>query len=860
MKYCLLILLLPLLSFAQLTDNFDDGDLNQAVNWQGDVNNFKVNSHFQLQLNTTGEGISGIHTTLSGADLLEWSFYVKLSFSPSDNNHALVYLASDCPDLNVPLNGYYIKLGEGGSNDAIELYRQEQSKHLLVARGTEGFLKNAFEIRVKIVRDDGLWEIWADSTGNYDYSKQALGSEEYWQPYSHLSIVCKYTSSNSTKFYFDDIYAGPRIVDAVAPIVTNLFVTDDHNLELLFNEPMQVASCAITSNYDVTNDFGGPLAAGRDLTDPRVVHLLFQDKFPENTPLELAVCNLKDLAGNPMKQVNVPFTYHPLKQFDIVINEIMADPDPSVALPICEYVEIWNRSSASKHLRDWQLIIGETHKTIPEITVEPNGYHIFTGKGNDSLMAVYGPVSTIPGLSLSNTGTCITLLNDKGAVIHSVSYGLGSYHNQLKENGGWSLEQVDPQNPCGNNDNWKASIDMRGGTPGTKNSTFAPNVDTIAPAIEYITVSGDLSVKVCFSESMDSTSLINPGNYTVDNGLGIPVSVSLIAPQYNSVELTFSEKFVERTLYRLTFTGALTDCIGNELNGNLESYFGLPEVIEVSDIVFNEILYDAPTNSEEFIEIHNRSNKIIDLRNLWLATRDVTTGDIKSPCQIIPDGRLIFPGDFIAVTKDPWLVKLEYITINPQAFIKTSTLPQMLNSGGTIVLMTTSGAIIDEMNYSDEMHVALLNTTKGVSLERVNPDIGTNEPGNWHSAAQSVGFATPGYQNSQYLKPEPSNSEVTIEPTTFSPDNDGYNDILSITCRFKNPGSLVSIRIFDSNGRLIKLVAANHLSGDNNSFNWDGLSDSHTLVPSGIYIVYTEIMNLNGDIRHYKNIAVLASH
>jgi hypothetical protein len=162
------------------------------------------------------------------------------------------------------------------------------------------------------------------------------------------------------------------------------------------------------------------------------------------------------------------------------------------------------------------------------------------------------------------------------------------------------------------------------------------------------------------------------------------------------------------------------------------------------------------------------------------------------------------------------------------------------------------------MNYTDKMHNAILNITKGVSLERVNPENSTNDPGNWHSASRSVGFATPGYRNSQFLQPGITDCEIALEPKTFSPDNDGYNDILSITCRFTEPGNLVSIRVFDSNGRLIKLLTGNHLSGECSTFNWDGLTESRNKAPVGIYIVYIEVLNLNGNVSHYKNVAVLA--
>ena len=62
---------------------------------------------------------------------MEWTCYVKLSFSPSDNNMARVYLLSDQTDLKGPLNGYFIKLGENLSNDAIELVKHAGNLSLI---------------------------------------------------------------------------------------------------------------------------------------------------------------------------------------------------------------------------------------------------------------------------------------------------------------------------------------------------------------------------------------------------------------------------------------------------------------------------------------------------------------------------------------------------------------------------------------------------------------------------------------------------------------------------------------------------------------------------------------------------------
>mgnify|MGYP000985827550 CR=1 FL=1 len=169
-KLVALLLLAPLISRAQLNESFSDGNLNQGVVWMGETSDFKVNDNLQLQLNSSGEGYSYLSTSVDGNLLFEWNIWVKLSFSPSDNNQVIIYLISDNPDLTQPLSGYYIRVGESGSDDAIELYRQEQSDHILVARGNSGIFSDASTIRIKITRDDGHWQIFADPNGNSNYS------------------------------------------------------------------------------------------------------------------------------------------------------------------------------------------------------------------------------------------------------------------------------------------------------------------------------------------------------------------------------------------------------------------------------------------------------------------------------------------------------------------------------------------------------------------------------------------------------------------------------------------------------------------------------------------------------------------
>ena len=82
----------------------------------------------------------------------------------------------------------------------------------------------------------------------------------------------------------------------------------------------------------------------------------------------------------------------------------------------------------------------------------------------------------------------MVLEGPEGLVIDSVYYRDTWYQNTAKENGGYSLEKIDPLNTCGEMNNWKASADENGGTPGKVNSVFANNIDILPPKINEIKI------------------------------------------------------------------------------------------------------------------------------------------------------------------------------------------------------------------------------------------------------------------------------------------------------------------------------------------------------------------------------------
>jgi CHU_C Type IX secretion signal domain len=209
------------------------------------------------------------------------------------------------------------------------------------------------------------------------------------------------------------------------------------------------------------------------------------------------------------------------------------------------------------------------------------------------------------------------------------------------------------------------------------------------------------------------------------------------------------------------------------------------------------------------------------------------------------------------LTEDGQQVILDYYTPNPDAFISISGFPNFPDDEGHVQIVFDS-VIVDELTYSDAWHFELLDDENGVSLERIFFDQKTQDRNNWFSAASAVGYATPAYLNSQHNQSEPTGQQITVEPEVFSPDQDGYNDLLFIKYRFAEPGYSGSIFIFDSKGRIVKTVANNELFGIEGQFTWDGIHDDGLKAAIGIYIVYAEVFNLKGNVEHYKIRCVVA--
>jgi len=278
---------------------------------------------------------------------------------------------------------------------------------------------------------------------------------------------------------------------------------------------------------------------------------------------------------------------------------------------------------------------------------------------------------------------------------------------------------------------------------------------------------------------------------------------------------------------------------------------------EAGDVIINEILFSAKTGGAEFVEIFNRSNKTINLSTMSITKRDLSTLQTGTSVPLNSSG-ILLPQSYIVLTKNAAAIKSQYYALDTNAFCEM-LLPNLLTNEDIVVLQDATGNKLDELHYYSSWHFPLLNDVHGVSLERLSPSRSTNDSTNWHSAAESAGFATPGYRNSQYEDTSNGTSEVTIEPEIFSPDNDGKNDVTNIIFHFATPGYVAIVKVFDVKGRPVRNLVENKLIGNDGAFSWDGVNDKKEKARTGIYVFYIEVWDANGAVKEYKRTCVLTT-
>jgi hypothetical protein len=735
-----LVLLTVASSYAQVLDNFMDGDFTNNPTWNGETTKFEVSAS-RLHLNAPAIAETAYLSTASTAiHNGSWEFYTEMGFQTSSTSLTRVYLVSDQADLKQSLNGYFVMIGN--TADEVSLYKQAGTTITKIIDGLDARVGAATVIvKVKVTRDaSGLWSLYSDvgNTGTYTQEASSVNDVTYTAS-NYFGVYCLYTATRSTLFWFDDmVVTGTPVPDLTPPAVTSVIAINSTSVLVSFNETIESTSAQTASNYSINQSVGNPASAVIQ-ADNKSVLLNLATSLTNGVTHTIQVSGVQDANGNAMGLASNPFLYFvqlPVNKEDVIVSEFMADPSPIVGLPESEFVELFNRSSNPIDLQGWKLSDGSTTATLPSYILMPSARYLIAPTPTAGLFSGAVGVSSFP--SLNNTSDNIILKDASNVAIDSITYSLAWYHNDEKKDGGWSLEIIDPENLCGEEGNWKASENVQGGTPGTVNSVLASNPDLVAPQITSFSVLNSTQVEITFNEKLD-------GNGSLNASANPSLSFSSVsyATSLRKLILTSAAPFLASTSYTVTLSN-VSDCAGNGLvNNNFQ--FVLPEAAQVGDVLINEVLFNPKTGGVDFIEVFNNTNKHISFKKWTLANFE--NNAVTNPKVISASGLVITPKSFLVFTSDINILKSQYANAIENVCI-VNVLPSLLDDVGSVALLDSLGNVIDNFLYNESYHTTTLNSKEGISLERMSLSVNSNDASNWESGSESENFATPGYKNS----------------------------------------------------------------------------------------------------------------
>ncbi|SEW18048.1 lamin tail domain-containing protein [Chitinophaga arvensicola] len=556
-------------------------------------------------------------------------------------------------------------------------------------------------------------------------------------------------------------------------------------------------------------------------------------------------CLLQALAG---------FTQTPAI-YDVVIHEVMPKPTPVAGLPPYEYIELRNISTAPVQLKDWRIAINKREALLPAYLLQP-----------DSLLVLCAPAAVnsynIPNIrgidrfpAIADDSALIVLYDAFRRVIHAVDYHQGWYVGGKGIRGGISLEMINTAFPCSGKMNWAPSTALSGGTPGWPNAVGAGTIDPGKPDLLFASLTDSLHVLLQFSKTLDSALAADPARYQCSGGIKVN-ACRVIPPLFNNVELRLSAPLQPTAVYTIQ-TNGVADCNG-EVSGIYNSItLGLPQFPLPGEVLISEVLFYPPPGIPEFIELYNASRKVIALNELRLCARKAD-GRFEVFKKIMNAGRLLMPGQLLAITTNTALLCGYYHCKAPENIQETGSLPSMPMAAGRIVLLRADSTVIDELPYTDGQHFPLASQLKGISLERLDYHLPAADGSNWQSAAATAGYATPGSPNSQRRANAGDSLNIALLPEVFSPDNDGTDDQVQLSWQLPGPGFVGNVIIYDLQGKPVRYLARNVLLGNSGYLSWDGIGENAVVLPPGIYIFFIEIFNPRGFVKHWKRTVVMA--
>jgi len=418
---------------------------------------------------------------------------------------------------------------------------------------------------------------------------------------------------------------------------------------------------------------------------------------------------------------------------DVIINEIMYAPSPSTN----EFLELYNRANTAVALND--LGFADANReyepvTMADTTLAPGDYVVLVREPEEFESAFPSALFLAPDgwAAYNNGGDTVYLRHTpSGTVVDSVPYD-----PSWGGSDGNSLERIDPAGPSDRAANFSTSEADSGATPGVQNSVYDP--DETPPILASVTPSRDGdSLTVVFSEPVAATT-VSASAFQFEAADAPSITTAQVddsAPRRVRCAL---DSPLSTADYTLVVSG-VADRRGNVLDeGQVSFSYFVPETPAPKDVVVSEIMYAPPATSTEFVELHNRSGKTIDLGTLRIADAD------RDFTSFAPPLTLLAPEEYVVVVRDGDAFESAFPTVD---YFSPEKWDALNNGGDTVVLRhAPSSSDIDAVPYDPSW-----GGDEGRSLERIDPRGPSDRASNFASSTAPAG-ATPGAQNSRFAR------------------------------------------------------------------------------------------------------------
>lgn len=867
-KVILMALLAPYMASGQIVENFENGISEYWVQsnpgrWKAEGSealsgNFSLHHFFdnpEAGTDRIGLPVKNLHPN---EGITRWTFIVRHGYDPSSSNNWAVFLMSDAgPETMSPsglTNGYAIGVNITGTDDSLRLVKVKGNSVTTVVNCRINWQINiGITTPVKIIAErspDGIWTVSVFIMSGI-LLQTDIGIENELFSTAWFGVFYRYSSTRDRLLWIDDVsIEGTFYEDNTAPSVVACKILGRNLLEVMLNEPPE-NGLILPGDFSLNTEDN---KAERIIKQSETTYIIkFSGSFTNKTENNLLINNLCDKTGNCSGDLMIPFIPVWAEAGDVVISEIMADPVPEVSLPSGEFIEIENRSGFQYNLKDWCLITGDQIFTVNEITIGPGEILILCHSDDTSQFGSYGRVSgMIQFPLLADGGKLICLADSTGELIHGVDYSSGWFDDELKKQGGWSLEMIDIAFPFSGEENWKNSISRNGGTPGKVNSVTERNPDVLFYGIANVYPENGTDILISFYEPL----LDLTGHMTQIKIEGKTIKgLFPVDPLFRVFIVTIDEPLKAGNVYQIEISDDFTDFAGNVAQRKSFS-FGLTETAAAGDIMFNELLFNPLPGDPDYVELYNTSDKIIDASRLNLVAVS-ETGTISTAYQVLDEHLCLLPGSYYAFATDRDRIKSRYYSSQPLNLFRSGSLPSMPDDKGHLLLYNRELDRIDEVKYSEKMHYTLLSVLEGVSLEKTSPELNSLGEENWHSANELSGWGTPGAPNSIFMELVVSEDDVKLSSSKISPDSDGYEDNLLISMSMTGNSNVITATVFDETGRYVRKLANNLLAGTEATLMWDGTTGDGSLVNNGLYIILISLYDDTGKTKTWKKVCAV---